>query len=201
MVMLCEACSRLAALIGKSTEAEKWMSESKRVLSFLIDELWDGEQFLAKHPGSGKLYKCGSIAQLQPIMLGKRLPAEIVSKLKERLLDENEYLTEYGIATEHLGSDKVVMRAFTRGAVVAPSQCLLILGLYDAGEEEAARFLAARYLNALMIKGLALGIHHYRTEPVLRDEIALEQTPRAVGFPFSPWVASIFMILANGVGL
>ena len=175
------------------------MEESKRALSYLTDELWDGEQFLAKHVGTGKLHKCGSIAQLQPIMLGKRLPAGIIAKLTQRLLSEEEYLTEYGIASEHLGSEKVVMRAFTRGAVVAPSQCLILLGLLDAGEQDAARLIAARYLNALMSKGLALGIHHYRTEPVLGTAIETEQTPRAVGFPFSPWVASVFMILAQAM--
>ena len=108
-------------------------------------------------------------------------------------------MTEFGIASENLKSDKVVMRAFTRGAVVAPTQCLILLGLYEAGEVEAARFIAARYLNALMGKGLALGIHHYRVEPVLGNVMQQEVTPLAVGFPFSAWVGSIFMILANRI--
>jgi hypothetical protein len=197
MVMLCEALSRLASLTGKSSEAEQWMSRSKRVLAFLTDELWDGEQFRAKLTTSGQYCKCGSIAQLQPVMLGSRLPMHIIKKLAERLLDPDEFLTDFGVATENLKSDKLVMRAFTRGAVVAPTQFLLIYGLLDAGEKEAAYTIAAKYLNALMIKGLALGIHPYRKEPVSGDKIKENFSAMSVGFPFSAWVGSIFLALAG----
>ena len=200
MVMLCEACSRLAALTGRPEEAERWMGESKRVLKFLTDELWDGEQFRAKIPATGELYKCGSIAQLKPIMLGSRLPKEIVTKIRDRLLDEEEYLTDCGIASEHLKSEHLAVRAFTRGAVTAPSQCLMLLGLYEAGEVEAARFITSRYLNALMGKGLGLALYTHRVEPVTGAALPLmETTPMSIGYWFSAWVASIFLILANKI--
>ncbi len=197
MVLLCEALSRLAALTGETGEAERWMNTSKRILKFLTDELWDGEQFLAKLTTSGTYYKCGSIAQLQPVMLGNRLPEPIRKKLVQRLLDPGEFFTDFGVATENLKSGKLMMRAFTRGAVVAPTQFLLIYGLLDAGEKKAAETLAAKYLNALMIKGLALGIHPYRVEPVSGDQIPEEATAMSVGFPFSAWVGSIFLALAG----
>jgi hypothetical protein len=69
---------------------------------------------------------------------GSRLPKAIIKKLTERLLDPEEFLTDFGIASENLKSDKLMMRSFTRGPVVAPAQMLLISGLYEGGEKEAA---------------------------------------------------------------
>ena len=197
MVLHCEALSRLAGLLGLVAESVKWMSESRRVLRYLTDELWDGEQFRARILSTGELYKCGSIVQLQPAVLGSRLPKKILRKLSERLCDESEFLTDFGIATENLKSDKLVMKAFTRGAVVAPTQLLLLEGLREGGETEAAEIIATRYLNALQSQGLALGIHSYRVEPVSGEEIKPNNTPMSVNFPFSAWVASIFMLLAS----
>lgn len=199
IVMLCEACSRLAALTDRRAEADKWLSESKRVLNYLVNELWDGEQFCAKVLATGEKYKCGSVAQLQPVMLGSRLPAEIIKKIAERLLNPEEFLTDFGIASENLNSDKLMMRSFTRGPVVAPAQMLIISGLYEGGEKEAARFLAARYLNALNCRGLALGIHPYKYEPVSGDEIKAFNSGQSVGFPFSSWVGSVYLALAQNV--
>ena len=198
IVTLCEACSRLAAILGNATESAHWESEGQRILDFLINELWDGEQFCARLPGkNNKLHKCGSIAQLQPIMLGKRLPAEIVAKLKSRLLDETEFLSDYGITSENMRSKEFFVSGFTHGSIVAPAQALIILGLHDAGETEAARLIAARYLNALNAEGLALGIHPYRVEPVMKRDTIKVYSGQSVAFPFSAWVASIYLILAE----
>jgi glycogen debranching enzyme len=198
IVALCEACSLLAEKLGLKDDAERWDSERQRILDFLINELWDGEQFRAKLPAKGgALYRCGSIAQLQPVMLGRRLPRDIVKKLAQRLLDEREYLTDYGVASEHLQSPEFFAGGFTHGPVVAPTQALVILGLLDGGEPEAARFLAARYLNALNTEGLALGIHPYRIEPVTDTPVLRMSAAQSVGFPFSAWVASVYLLLAQ----
>jgi hypothetical protein len=80
---------------------------------------------------------------------------------------------------------------------VAPTQALVILGLLDGGETEAARFLAARYLNALNAEGLALGIHPFRVEPVMDMPVFRMNSGQSVSFPFSAWVASIYLLLAQ----
>jgi len=196
-VFNCEACSRLAQKLGKAEDAAMWAEKAKKVLDFLVNELWDGEQFLSKLTTDGSLYKCGSLVQLQPIMLGKRLPQQIIDKLVSRLMDPEEFLTDYGTSTENLQSDKLVVKAFTRGAVVAPTQMLLIFGMFDAGKIAEARALSFRYLNALTHRGLALGIHSYRMEPVSMTEIPEDHRPLAVGFPFNPWVGSIFLAIAE----
>ena len=200
-VFNCEACARLAGRLGDGEKEEYWFRRAHYVLDYLIQTLWDGEQFLEYLPREKTFYKCGSIVQLQPIMLGKRLPEEIRSTLVKRLTDPEEYMTDYGVASEHLKSDKVVMRAFTRGAVIAPTELFLIKGMRDAGYETEARELCVRYLNALLHQGLALGIHPYRVEPALGNEIAREASAMSVGHPFSSWVGSVFLLLAEDLAL
>jgi hypothetical protein len=199
MVLLCEALSRLAGLLGEKDEEARWLGESKRTLDYLTGTLWDGDQFLAKVLATGELYRCGSIAQLQPVMLGSRLPRHILSRLAQRLTDETEYLTDFGISSENLKSDKFAIRSFTRGPVVAPTQALIVAGLFEGGQREAAEKIAARYAAALMSEGLALGIHCFRTEPVLGGGIAKDLSPSSVGFPFTPWAASIFLWLTGQI--
>jgi hypothetical protein len=199
LALLCEGCGKLAQKCGRDAEAGPWQEKSEKLIKYLVEQMWDGDQFAAIMTATGEKYKCGSVAQLQPIILGNRLPREITDRIARRLTDPEEYLTEAGVSTEHLKSDKLMLRAFTRGAVVAPTQILLVMGLYDSGHREEAATIALRYLNALLDKGLALGIHHYRREPVSWDRIGDEQSPHSVGFPWSAWVASIFMLMARSL--
>ena len=198
-VFNCEACSRLAQRLGNEAEEKLWNEMAEQILRYLTDVLWDGEQFRAYLPGKKAFYKCGSITQLSPIMLGKRLPKEITKVLIARLTDPKEFRTDYGMTTENLQSEKLVMRAFTRGAVVAPTMFFLLNGINDAGYSEEARIECTRYLNALNHKGLALGIHSFRFEPALEREIVPIESGMSVGFPFSSWVASVFLALAENL--
>ncbi|MBR6950174.1 MAG: hypothetical protein IKH56_00405 [Oscillospiraceae bacterium] len=199
MVFNCEACARLAGLLGNGSEAEYWKQEGKRLLDYMINVLWDGEQFEAYLPGKKLLYKCGSITQLLPIMLGKRLPDTIAARLVSRLTDPGQFSTDCGFSTENLQSEKVVMRMFTRGATVAPTQFFLLNGMNDAGYCKEAAAECAKYLNALLYKGLALGIHSFRVEPILKQTITAESTGMSVGYPFSSWVGSVFLALAETI--
>ena len=198
-VFNCEACARLAGLLGLTSEADAWKREAKRVLDYMVNTLWDGEQFEAYLPAGKKLYKCGSVTQLIPIMLGKRLPEEITAKLVSRLTDPEQFCTDYGFSTENLKSEKVVMRAFTRGPTVAPTQFFLLNGMNDAGYSDEAKAECVKYLNALLHRGLALGIHSFRVEPALKNPIASEATGMSVGHPFSSWVGSVFLALAETI--
>ena len=198
-VFNCEACAKLASLIGDTEKTDYWTKKAQYVLDYLVGTLWDGEQFLAYLPAKKEFYKCGSITQLQPIMLGSRLPESITKVIAQRLTDPEQFSTDCGFSTENIQSDKVVMRAFTRGPTIAPTQFFLLNGLNDAGYKKEAKKECIKYLNALSYKGLALGIHSYRVEPALGNEIVAETTGMAVGFPFSSWVGSIFLALAESI--
>jgi hypothetical protein len=202
VALLCEGCGKLAAKCGKDGEQKTWQEKSEKLIKYLVDNMWDGEQFAAILTATGEKYTCGSIALLQPIMLGDRLPKNITDKIAKRLTDPEEFLTEIGVASEHLKSDKQLLFAFTTGPVIAPTQMLLVQGLWDSGHKEEAKLIAVRYLNALLSKGLALGIHNSRREPVkwnlLKDG---PQIPPAydVGFAMSAWIASIFILMVTSI--
>ncbi|MDR0642950.1 MAG: hypothetical protein LBG07_10880 [Treponema sp.] len=202
LALLCEGCGKLAAKCGNTGEAETWQRKSEKLIKFLVDDMWDGEQFTAILTATGEKYRCGSIALLQPIILGDRLPKTITAAIARRLTDSREFLTEIGAASEHLGSDKQRLFGFTTGPVVAPTQMLLVMGLWDSGHKDEAQLIAARYLNALLGRGFALGIHNYRREPVTWN--LLSEGPQippamAVSFPMSAWVASIFILMINAI--
>jgi len=199
IVMLCEACSRLAEKLEDTVNAEFWMAESTRVLDYLVNDLWDGKQFRAKLVATGEYFECGSVALLQAAMLGKRLPRDILHTIALRISDPNEFLTDYGIATENLQSPFHAQRSFTRGPVVAPTNALILLGLFDGGETEIARTICVRYLNALLAEGLALAVSPFRKEPASGDDIVKMNTGMSVSFPFTSWAASIFLALASKI--
>ena len=195
MVLLNEALSKLAARMGDNEAAQAWDAESKRALSFIVDVLWDGELFRAKVTSTGKLYKCGSAAHLQPVLLGARLPAAIVKKIRDRVLDETEFLTDYGITSENMKDPEFTTRSFTRGPVIAPVNMQIISGLFDAGETEAAMKLTRRYLNALLIYGPVLGDSSFRVDPAYGRLDARFDT-NSIGAPMTAWAASVFLTLA-----
>jgi glycogen debranching enzyme len=166
------------------------------VIRYLVDELWDGEQFLARVIATGELYKCGCAAQLQPVLLGKRLPKAIVRKIRDRVLDETEFLTDYGITSENISSPLFTMHSFTRGPVIAPVNMLILSGLYDAGEKEAARKIARRFLQALMIHGPVLGVSPFRRDPGTYKQLN-DYAQNQIGNPVTAWGASVFLALAG----
>ncbi|MDR0999935.1 MAG: hypothetical protein LBL96_03900 [Clostridiales bacterium] len=199
MVFTNEALARLAKRLNKTDEAERWQSESQRVIDFLINELWDGEQFLGKATKTGALHKCGCAAQLQPICLGSRLPKDIIDKITARLTDEEDFLTDCGITSESQKSEKFRVFSFTRGPVIAPVNMLMINGLFDAGKIDAARLIAARYLNAVLVNGPALGYSTFRKEPKTWQDIPFSEDKGQIRAPLMSWGSAVFLSLANRI--
>ncbi|MDR0858597.1 MAG: hypothetical protein LBN97_06180 [Oscillospiraceae bacterium] len=194
---LCEACAKLADKLSRRDDFGYWTSLAKHTLEYLVNELWDGEQFLAYAPLVGEKHKCGSVAQLQAVMLGHRLPSSVVKTLAKRLTDPDEFFSAYGVTGENLKSPDVRMLSFSRGPVMAPAQALICYGLYDGGEKDAAKLIAARYLNALNKEGLALAVNPYRFEPRDNSPVPEFKGGGSVTFPFSAWPASVYLMLAE----
>jgi hypothetical protein len=167
LALLTEACGTLAEKARRPAgESERWARESKRLLSILVDEFWNGRQFISRVAETGEIVESGSIAALQPIILGKRLPSHIIDTIASRLSDEREYLTEGGVVSEILGSpDFAAQAGFMRGNIVAPVQLLVVLGLKNAGKTELARAIAERYCDFACKNGLALMLPPYACDP------------------------------------
>ena len=126
LIIVSEVLGRLAHMEYDIGVGNKWEAHAKALKAQLIAELWDGEDFIAKNAYSGVASGPDKFLSLVPIILGSRLPEEIIRKLASKI-DEQAVDSAIGL--------------------------LLIGGLYDAGEKEAAKELAIKALTGARADG------------------------------------------------
>ncbi len=152
-----EAQGDLAKLLGKNEEAEKWYAKSKALLDNMIQNMWDGEHFVALKQYSHEKVFSGSNMHYIPLVLGNRLPAEIVDKMTADLLVEGKLLSPYGLASENMDSDVFEFTGVKMGcgAINPPSELYILAGMWQAGKKEEAKMIIDRYLGRLMSGGFS----------------------------------------------
>jgi hypothetical protein len=148
MALYTEALARLSAIAGDGKTAQ-WQDTSRRLTETLLG-LWDGERksFACRCAISGEKASSMSALTYLPIILGERLPDEIINALAEALGDENVFLSRYGLRSESKKSEYYDPAAEGRGAIDAVTNMLIIGGLFDAGKTELAKTAATRLLSA-----------------------------------------------------
>jgi hypothetical protein len=164
MILLTEALAKLAVRAGFSGESVGWENKSKSLLETLINEFWNGSKFISRLVETGEVVESDSIVSLLPIILGKRLPEEIINTIAAQLASEDDFLTDGGVVSERLTSPDFTGRfGFMKGAIVSPIQLLITLGLKDSGKTELAREISQRYCDFVCEKGLShmLPPHEY----------------------------------------
>ena len=184
LILLYEALGDLAGFLGKTDEQVEWYRRKDEMLALLIRELWNGEMFIARTARTHEPIISGSLVHYMPLVLGKRLPQEIIDKMTSDIMEEGVFLTQYGLASERLDSEQYRIMGFARGFVRPPWQLLLLTGMYDAGKIEEAKMIATRYCLAMKDNGFHLLID-----------------PREAGrssFACS-WPTCVFLILADMV--
>jgi hypothetical protein len=127
MIILCEVIARLAAMEYDDGAGRKWEERAGELKALLIARLWDGENFIARNAYTGEVSSPDKLLSLVPVILGSRLPKEIVRKLAAKL--------------DAKAADSAV-------------GFLLAGGLFDAGEKAAARRIARRALGAVRLNGV-----------------------------------------------
>ena len=127
LILVCDVLGRLAKMEYDDGMAKKWEKSAKSLTVKLIAELWDGENFVGKNAYTEELSEPDSFLSLVPIMLGSRLPQEIISKLVNKIDDT---------------------------AVNSAIGLLLTGGLFDAGEKDAAAELVKRALDGVRAEGI-----------------------------------------------
>ena len=199
LVLLMESVARLARGCEKFDEAEAWQKRADTLTKILIDEFWDGEKFATIV--KGKPVDSFGVESYQPIILGKRLPQEIIDKVAEKLTAEGEILTEIGLASDSMKSALVTFGvSFVGGRVVGPQNMILTVGLQSAGKQKEADMIARRFCDHVKREGIILGYAPYDYYP-LTGEKAEEQIPPAItdGWPWSSWTANCFLTMVGSV--
>jgi glycogen debranching enzyme len=192
--------ARLAKGCGKTAEADSWNARADRLLDTLVREFWDGEKFVTF--ANGKPVDSMSLACYQPIMLGDRLPQEIVDKIAERLTEDGDFLCEIGLCTESLKSPLCDYSAntFVSGRVVAPPHLILTAGLNLAGKKKEAAKIARRWCDNVNKNGIILGFAPYEYYKLTGKKADITYGPVASdGWCWSPWAAGPTMAMITHI--
>ena len=154
IILLYEAASRMAQILGRSDEAKALMDKSKAMLDEMIKKMWSGERFEALFPDTEEMFHSESATSYQSLILGKRLPQEIIDKMAADLSEEDKFLTPYGVASLPLDSSIMdVLTGWMAGPINAPLDFQIIIGLAECGKKELSKEIALRYCKNIAKTG------------------------------------------------
>jgi glycogen debranching enzyme len=183
LVLQMDELHDLALKLGKQDEALDWQKKSDEMLKKMLANLWTGDRFITKRVDNGEWnQKSESLMAYLPIVLGKKLPADILQKLIHGLKNDG-YVTQWGLATESVQGPLFKPDGYWRGPVWGPTTLLIVDGLRRSGEEAFAKKIAKGYCDACAKSGFSENFN------------AL--TGEGCGDPAYTWTASAFLILAH----
>lgn len=184
--LLYESLGDIAKILGESQETvDGWYDRSRNIIDLMIKTYWRDGQFVALVNKTHEVVRTESILYYMPLLLGKRLPQEILDKLVADLSVEGDWLTNYGLASEKLSSENYRMGGgASNGGIWAPINLMLIYGLYDAGKEQLAKKIALRFCTAIKDGGFAMVMNPFAG------------ARGGAGFVGS-WAATVYIALAD----
>jgi len=148
--LLAEKLGNLAGLLGRTDDAEKWAKKSTELIDKMIERFWTGERFVAyDHLEPGRVIDVPCLQFFRPIVLGKRLPQEIIDRMAADLEADGRYLTVAGLCTNDLSQLPFAEPGSGNAKILPADNLLIITGLYRAGKTELAKKLARRYMDGL----------------------------------------------------
>lgn len=151
--LLFESLGDLANVMGKDkATADEWYRRSKDIIDRMIATYWNGSRFIGLTQGDHRIVDTKCLQFYRPLVLGKRLPQEIIDKMAADLSVEGEYLTPNGLMGQSLTSDDFTLTGFS-GRISTTDNLLIITGLFDAGKTELAKMLAKRICDGMKLGG------------------------------------------------
>ena len=182
LVLLYDGLALMAEALGMPEKAKDWTRRGDELTQRMLDTLWNGERFVAVTNGSHEVVATDSVVYYLPLVLGKRLPQDVIDKMTADLMVEGDFLTPFGLCVEKLESEFFRLSGMSRGWVLPASNLLIATGMYNAGKVTEAKTIARRYCDACAKWGISM----------LLDPI--RGTPN--GFACS-WSANTFLVLAD----
>lgn len=182
LVYQMDVLADVAPELGREGERDQWRQRADDLLAKLLAVFWREDHFIARHAHSHEVIDSASLLPFLPILLGRRLPDDVIRHLVDGLKKEDR-LTAHGLATEATNSPNYLPDGYWRGPIWAPSTMLIVDGLNAVGEREFARELSRRFCGMVARSGMAENFDALTGEG-LRD--------RAYS-----WTSSIFLILAH----
>ncbi|MBO1332684.1 amylo-alpha-1,6-glucosidase [Streptomyces sp. VRA16 Mangrove soil] len=152
LILQLHELASLASELDVAGEPERWSALADDIQAALLDELWDGDRFVARGVGSGDTWSSDSLLDLMPMVLGEHLPAAVSSALADRI---KAHLTPYGLATELPASPHYLADGYWRGPIWAPATVLVEDGLRRAGHVRLADDISTRFRSLCETNGFA----------------------------------------------
>ena len=154
LVLQMDVLSDLAKSLGKYTDADLWKIQADQMLDRMLKTLFAEGKPLARAGLDMHVVENESLILYLPVILGKRLPADIRENLIH-ILESDKFKTEYGLATESPRSPEYESDGYWRGPIWAPSTMLILDGLKECGEEEFVREMTRRFCRLVQKSGCA----------------------------------------------
>ena len=154
VALLYDKLSDIAVIIGRDDEAAELKKKSRDLIDNMIKIFWNGERFIGRvHADHDHIIDDTSLFFYRPIVLGDRLPKEIIDKMAEDLSKEGLYLTPCGLSVEAMISPEYSKVSFGNGGIATSENMLIATGLYYAGQKELAKEIARRYIDGVKMGG------------------------------------------------
>lgn len=177
-----DALGDVAEILDKKDEAQKWHARADEMIKKMIDAYWNGEKFIALRNHTHEVIDSECITDYMPLILGNKLPQEIIDKMTADLLVEGDFLSNVGLTTEKIGSDQFRQAGFSRGFALPQANLIILTSLYMAGKKDEAKMIATRYANAMTDRGICQFLN-----PVNNWKATFN----------SSWVACSFLVIAD----
>ncbi len=184
LVIDTQVLALLARELGKTTEADRWDEESAGRRDTLLTRYVHNDRFYSppQDPTNPGTYQC--LLNTMPVILGKQLPDPIAKNLIKALGTEGELLTPYGLASESLTSAEFREDGYWRGAVWAPVNYMIVLGLLDMGEKTLALKITQRFCDMV------------RKDPWMSENYSALDG-HGLQSPTVTWTAAVFVLFAD----
>ncbi len=194
-VIMMDALAALGKEIGiPEAECSAWTERADELTKKLIAMLWNGERWVCRNVRTGAAADSLSLPMFAALILGNRLPQEIIDKTVAFLFSEQGFATPYGFASENLHSP-LFRHGFSACSVITPAQVILCLALEEAGKPELAKEMALRYARILRDNGF-FHIHDPLTGLGDRTLVAFGEKQLF----WSSWASSCYLFFAERYG-
>ncbi len=193
-VRLMDALARLGREIGEpEADCLVWNAWADKLTQQIIDMFWTGERWVAVNPRTGKKADPLSLPIFGALILGDRLPKEILEKTVD-FIWKNGFVTDYGFASESVDSP-YFHHGFTGGSVIVPAQLIFCLALEAAGRFDLAKEMGLRYARALRDNGMFHILNAFTGEGE-RGLVAFGEKQLF----WSSWASSCYLFFAERYG-
>ena len=190
-----ESIARLGRDIGKSGDVcAKWDAMSKELIAKMVEKFWDGKRWFAFNSLTGEKSGDTNISVYCPLVLGDRLPKDIIGKSIDFIFGPDGFDTPFGLASESLTSDGF-RHGFTAGSIIVPAEFIMVLGLEACGRGDLAKKVANDYCAIMRDHGF----YHIHNALTGREDRSLT----AFGEPglfWSAWASSCYIWMAAKYG-